>query len=117
MIKLSTPIASFWTGPADGEPVRVVVDRFKVMRIDTDFSSGTVTFSGVHGYMDNGEFKAFAREGGALYILSKTLLRGETFESFLDTIKAAGAPRGNFRVSDIEQEILAQGLVSGVIEA
>jgi hypothetical protein len=116
VIKLNTPVASFWTGSADGDPVKVVIDRFKVLRIDTDYNSGMVTFSGTHGYIDGVEFKPHSQDNGALNIVSAVLLRGESFRTFSDSIKAAGAPSGNFRISDIEKEIISQGIVAGIIE-
>ncbi|MBN1567944.1 MAG: hypothetical protein JXA73_08850 [Acidobacteria bacterium] len=112
MIKLDKPICSHWTGDGDGDPIKVTVDHFKILRRDVDELAKTITITGVYGYLENGEFKRYD-QGGSTQIVSKTILNAEKFDAFLGKIKHAGAPEGDFRVSDLEDEIIAQELVIG----
>ena len=111
MITLQKPIAQKWTG--EGEvPIRIAVDRFKILRIDHDTQSGSITFSGAYGYIDEaGEFVIHNQANGSYSLISKTVLSGEEYTEFQKLTSLAGAPPDDFRISDLEQVIVSKGLV------
>jgi hypothetical protein len=113
MIKLENTIADVWMGAGAGDPVRVLVDHFKILRIDTDHAARTLTVSGCYGFLEDGEFKRYDLPGGSTNIFSKTILQGETFDEFQLLTSKAGAPPDDFRIADVEDDLIHQGLING----
>jgi hypothetical protein len=113
MIKLSKPIASKWTGSGDGEPVKITVDIFKVLRVDHDVNAKVLSFAGAYGYLDaSGNFNLHAEPGGAINLVSAILAQGEEYDKFQSKTSALGAPPEDFRIADVEALIIEKGLIS-----
>lgn len=118
MIRLEKSVKEFWhpDGDADGNPVKVSVDHFQVTLVRADYACGILEVCGVHGYLRDGIFQPHVSNGSVEMfsnVIARDTAESRDWSDFLNAVSAKGAPRGNFRLSDIEDLLIEKGHVKG----
>ena len=127
MITLKEPIATFWhpQGDKGGNPVRVIVDRARVVSVRNDSFSKQLEVAVMFGYLDeNGLFQAHSQPNGSMNYQSLMLAKdndpknpeAKAYSDFLSGVASKGAPHGDFRLRDVEQLILDREILLGTID-
>ncbi len=120
MIELETPITEFWhpQGDENGNPLKVKVDHAEIVCVRTDYGSRTIEVGIRYGYLHRGNFEQHLMSNGSMRIDSFAICdndpkRPETraFSDFMSRIQSRGAPTGEFRKADLEEELVRLEIV------
>lgn len=124
MIKLTTPITSFWhpQGDKDGNPLKVQVDHAQIVCVREDSGAKRLEIAIQHGYISGGKFTHVAEPNRCQVIPTFTISDNDpknpkvtAYSDFLASVAKKGAPVGDFRRADIEQLLIDGGFVAGAI--
>jgi hypothetical protein len=114
MIKLDEPVAEFWLPQGDGKgnPLKAIVDHYIIGPRRIDPLSRIIEIGGIYGYLNaEGIFQPYIHDN-TVDVEPETIKQGE-YDDFVNAVSAKGAPAGDFRTSDLEDLVLAKGLVKG----